>query len=419
MNQNCEFTNNRSSPNYGVSPELLGEVFPFHFVFNRNLEIIQVGKVLARLNQNLIIGSLFTEHFKIDRTTIVSDFEKIKKRSQSLFLLKSLSNNMPLKGQMIWVQEQNIIFFFGSPWMTELESLKSFGLTLKDFAIQDPVVDYLFLIQAQNTALSESKNLTEKLTQQKLKLNQINQKIAAQYAVTKILQETSTFEEATVQVLETIGEILNFQVGILWNVNAESNLLECATIWHSSADKYSQFEAITLNLSPVSGFGLIRNAWKLGNYVWLEDINHSFEDPRKHSATEAELKGSIAFPIKKGTDVIQIFEFFSQKKYQSEENLESAIADIMLKLGQFPHTLPVGVEADEKLLRQVLMNLLSNAIKFTDHGTVTFSVSSKQTQAVEPEKENRSLHYVRFEVKDTGVGINSEDLEKIFYLLSK
>ena len=38
--------------------------------------------------------------------------------------------------------------------------------------------------------------------------------------------------------------------------------------------------------------------------------------------------------------------------------------------------LPLGIEIDEKRLRQVLLNLLGNAIKFTDKGQVTLRVSA-------------------------------------------
>ena len=71
--------------------------------------------------------------------------------------------------------------------------------------------------------------------------------------------------------------------------------------------------------------------------------------------------------------------------------------------------LPMGIRADEKRLRQVLLNLLGNAVKFTDCGTVTLSVS-----LVKPEKDNSEEQTLRFEVKDTGVGIKPEELAKIF-----
>jgi signal transduction histidine kinase/DNA-binding NarL/FixJ family response regulator len=64
-------------------------------------------------------------------------------------------------------------------------------------------------------------------------------------------------------------------------------------------------------------------------------------------------------------------------------------------------SLPMGVSADEKRLRQVLINLLGNAIKFTDRGSVTFTVESVGQK-------------IRFQIEDTGVGMTPEQIEKIF-----
>lgn len=61
---------------------------------------------------------------------------------------------------------------------------------------------------------------------------------------------------------------------------------------------------------------------------------------------------------------------------------------------------------DSHHLRQVLLNLLSNAIKFTEHGEVTLRVSVLSESANEVR--------VRFEVKDTGIGIPQAKQAKIF-----
>ena len=71
--------------------------------------------------------------------------------------------------------------------------------------------------------------------------------------------------------------------------------------------------------------------------------------------------------------------------------------------------LPVAVHADEKRLRQVLLNLLSNAVKFTDCGTVTFRV-----EPVGEARESGSLQRIRFQIKDTGIGIVPEKISAIF-----
>ncbi|MEO8004836.1 MAG: ATP-binding protein [Betaproteobacteria bacterium] len=64
------------------------------------------------------------------------------------------------------------------------------------------------------------------------------------------------------------------------------------------------------------------------------------------------------------------------------------------------------VKGDTHHLRQVLVNLVSNAIKFTEHGDVEV-----QTRLIASTSEG---FRVRFEVKDTGIGIAQENLAKIF-----
>jgi PAS domain S-box-containing protein len=64
--------------------------------------------------------------------------------------------------------------------------------------------------------------------------------------------------------------------------------------------------------------------------------------------------------------------------------------------------LPRGIRVDEKRLRQVLLNLLSNAIKFTEAGSVCLRVG-----CLAPGR-------LRFEVEDTGIGIDEARLEAIF-----
>jgi len=70
-----------------------------------------------------------------------------------------------------------------------------------------------------------------------------------------------------------------------------------------------------------------------------------------------------------------------------------------------PDDMP-AVEVDEKRLRQVLLNLLGNAIKFTDSGAVTLAVSCTPV-------DEYSVR-IGFAVRDTGIGMASDQLETIF-----
>jgi PAS domain S-box-containing protein len=72
-----------------------------------------------------------------------------------------------------------------------------------------------------------------------------------------------------------------------------------------------------------------------------------------------------------------------------------------------PSQLP-DMRMDERRLRQVLINLLNNAVKFTpEGGQVSLEISSYQA----PQDQ---MPWLRLQVRDTGIGISSENIAKLF-----
>ncbi|MDF1816935.1 MAG: ATP-binding protein, partial [Verrucomicrobiales bacterium] len=77
--------------------------------------------------------------------------------------------------------------------------------------------------------------------------------------------------------------------------------------------------------------------------------------------------------------------------------------------------LPDKIHTDRSKIRQTLINLLGNAIKFTDQGAVSLAVSAAAYG--EPVEENGMMKRkvrLSFEVADTGKGISSEEVPKLF-----
>jgi two-component system, sensor histidine kinase and response regulator len=72
---------------------------------------------------------------------------------------------------------------------------------------------------------------------------------------------------------------------------------------------------------------------------------------------------------------------------------------------------PVSVKGDPGRLRQVLLNLLSNAVKFTERGEVVLTVST--------EREDVGRAWLRFSVRDTGIGIPPEVQKNLFQVFSQ
>lgn len=86
---------------------------------------------------------------------------------------------------------------------------------------------------------------------------------------------------------------------------------------------------------------------------------------------------------------------FSQAK---EKNI-----DFKLNVSSDINTVLSG---DETRLRQVLINLVGNAIKFTERGSINLSLELIEEQEL--------YQKIRFEVKDTGIGMSDEFVAKIF-----
>jgi signal transduction histidine kinase/DNA-binding response OmpR family regulator len=78
----------------------------------------------------------------------------------------------------------------------------------------------------------------------------------------------------------------------------------------------------------------------------------------------------------------------------------------------FDFELPEIAIGDEKRLRQVLLNLLGNSIKFTEKGCITFKVKVID-KTIDDEGKTIGCK-IRIEVRDTGIGILPEALDKIF-----
>jgi CheY-like chemotaxis protein/signal transduction histidine kinase len=69
---------------------------------------------------------------------------------------------------------------------------------------------------------------------------------------------------------------------------------------------------------------------------------------------------------------------------------------------------PEGFIGDRGRVRQILTNYLANAVKFTDHGSVVVTVNARELRGP------RHRHEVHVAVTDTGIGIPSDRIDRLF-----
>jgi PAS domain S-box-containing protein len=117
--------------------------------------------------------------------------------------------------------------------------------------------------------------------------------------------------------------------------------------------------------------------------------------------------------IEAGNMSLEVYPFsLSQCIEEAVELLAIKIAEKELELiYSIDASLPNYIEGDITRLRQILINLISNAIKFTDGGEI-------EVKAVLESEVNQVLK-IHFSIRDTGIGMSSDQQEKLFKAFSQ
>lgn len=178
------------------------------------------------------------------------------------------------------------------------------------------------------------------------------QRLATQYAVTRILAESTTLGNALPKILRAICENLEWKVGALWRIDHQANVLRCEDVWHIPSAKVTEFEAITREITFPPGVGLPGRVWVSGEPAWIPDVVQDSNFPRAAIAVKEGLHGAFGFPIRFGNEILGVIEFFSSRVEQFDKDLLEVIASISSQIGQFIERKRVEKERAQLLVRE-------------------------------------------------------------------
>lgn len=158
-------------------------------------------------------------------------------------------------------------------------------------------------------------------------------------------------------------------------------------------------------LNSIIGFTNLLNATKLndeqGDFVITiknasENLLRIVNDILDFSKIEAGMMQIHRHPFSLREQLKNIEKLFDQTNTNTDLSVEYIIGK----------SVPDVYIGDSVRLNQILLNLISNAIKFTEKGNVTVTIDQAETI-----DDKITL---RFKIKDTGIGIPSDKIDKIF-----
>jgi PAS domain S-box-containing protein len=186
-----------------------------------------------------------------------------------------------------------------------------------------------------NAAPSTSSKLIFALARDITERKRAERRTDAGYAVTRVLAEAESLETATPQILSSIAESLDWQVGAVWQLDEVAQVLHCIKVWHSPAAQFPKFEAATRDLKLGRGLGLPGRVWETGQPAWLSKVSHDKNFPRVAIAREEGLRSAFAFPIRSADRFMGVIEFFASEARELDQELLAMFDSIGSQVGQF------------------------------------------------------------------------------------
>jgi two-component system, sensor histidine kinase len=158
---------------FRFSEKAFEKLFPYFVTIDSNGAIVAFGKSIAKLTA-INSGDRFEDIFNFVRPNLAffpaSDVNIFEQLIDNLVVLSLRNNsNQLLRGQFELLDD-NLYLFAGTPWFDSIEKMTESNLYINDFAIHDPIVDLLHIIQIKEIANKDVKKLLEANRQQNILL---------------------------------------------------------------------------------------------------------------------------------------------------------------------------------------------------------------------------------------------------------
>ena len=158
-------------------------------------------------------------------------------------------------------------------------------------------------------------------------------RLAAQLALTNILAVERPFRESAREIIRTVCENLDWDIGLLWQVREET--IECLDHWSRPHIDAEAARALCDGSRMSKGVGLAGQVWQSETAVWVPRFRDAEEFPRVPQAQRAGMIGAFAFPITAAGQVVGALEFFSAEEREPDQALMPVMTLIGAQIGDF------------------------------------------------------------------------------------
>ena len=239
--------------------------------------------------------------------------------------------------------------------------------------------------------------------------------LAVQYAVTRALDESANLLKAAPKIIQAVCENTGWDMGVIWTIDHQANLLRCMEIWRIPSVEFTEFEEVSRSFTFSSGIGMPGRVWASRKPEWIVDVPHDTNFPRAPYAARAGLHSAFGFPILLENKVLGVIEFFSREIRKPDNELLQVFVTIGSQIGQLIQRKQDEevVKKSEGILRTMLQTSASVIICLSsDHKILEFNSEAERLYGRNKEDVLGKDYFELFLPKAVWDGVDA-DIKKV------
>ncbi|TMK76025.1 MAG: PAS domain S-box protein, partial [Actinobacteria bacterium] len=162
-------------------------------------------------------------------------------------------------------------------------------------------------------------------------------RLAAQHRLTRELLASDTVGQAAPAYLSSVGTLLGWDAGALWEIPQHDRMLHFVQGWDAGTLDLEALWAESRRLRMGRGTGLPGRAWERGDIVWIGELERERRLPRHDLFVEVGFKAALAIPVPVGPSesVLAVAEFYATAPSASNDELLKLLVGFTDQLAMF------------------------------------------------------------------------------------